>query len=325
MTPEPGTPDDRPPRLPGRGPARWWIATALGVVAAVVGVVLATDAARDAPPPDARVPDTGTRDAFGTGVATPEARPVADLVLRDGDTTRATGRVVAKDGGPFFCAPIAVDVDIPGRGPTCPLGVRVTGVGPMADAVQLEGVWRSGVLHVTGQSPSAPPSVSRPDLDHVPCAPPPGGWQPGGATDSLELGHYVNEHPDRFRMPRAAYPEGVPTATAAMGDAVVVLVVEVVSGDPTEAGRELRARHTGNLCVVDARGRMSMADQTRLQQQVDEVLRPLMDDQANGIFAAGGGGDRVHVDLVMVTPELAERFAPLGDGVELRPWLAPVR
>lgn len=230
------------------------------------------------------------------------------LVVREGAEVEATGRIT---GSPMrLCAP-AVTTAI--SSDTCPYSVPVTGLDAAPDGdVRLRGIWKAGVLEVKERLDPLPDPVR--DW-RTPCAPPAGGWRSGQA-DGKDLDRYVlDEHPDLFRRPWASSPDGKPG-----GD---VLVVEVVAGDVQAEGRELRSRYSGNLCVVDAAGKPSLKDQKGIRDAVNEPLLALMRDRANGVYGLGGT-DTVRVDLVMLTPALAERFEQISPALELRPWLRPV-
>ncbi|MEV6239529.1 hypothetical protein [Lentzea sp. NPDC051838] len=232
------------------------------------------------------------------------------LVVREGTEVEATGWVT---GNPMrFCAPAVTTAINAG---TCTHSVPITGldVAPEGE-VRLRGVWKAGVLEVKERLDPLP----RPDPSHdwiTPCAPPAGGWR-SGQTDGKELDRYViQEHPDLFRRPWVSSPDG-----KAGGD---ILVVEVVAGDVEAEGRALRSLYSGNLCVVDAAGKPSLKDQQGIHGAVSEPLLAIMMDPANGVYASGGS-DTVQVDMVMLTPALAEKFARISPALELRPWLRPV-
>ncbi|GAA0210088.1 hypothetical protein GCM10010492_04840 [Saccharothrix mutabilis subsp. mutabilis] len=291
-----------------RGASRWAsVAVFAGAAVVVAGAVYAVASSPSGPPVVAAPTDAA---AFATA---PPAPDLDRLVVAEGDAVRATGRVEALPGRPpRFCAPAPVSGG--GAARECVFGVGITGLEPVPDGalVALTGVWRSGALAVTARDT---PAV-RPEVEAVPlpCAPPASGWRSPGTADRAALQRYVTEeHPERFRMPSVAYPASAE-----------VVVVEVVKGDVTAAGNALRSRYAGNLCVVDAAGRMSLADQKSLRERVDRVVLPLMADPANGVYAVGGA-DVVRVELVAVTPALRERLAQVDDAVELRPWLVPVQ
>ncbi|MFS8104286.1 hypothetical protein LFM09_44990 [Lentzea alba] len=237
------------------------------------------------------------------GVAT-----ASSLVVRDGTEVEATGRVA--DTPMRFCAPA---LTTPMYADTCHINVPITGLSTAPEGiVRLRGIWKAGVLEVRERlDPLPDPARSW----ATPCAPPEGGWRTGQA-DGEELHHYVlDEHPEQFRRPWASFPDGQA--------GVDVLVVEVVAGDVQAAGHELKSRYNGNLCVVDATGKPSLKDQKGIRDAVIEPLRAIMRDEANGVYGLGGT-DTVQVDLLMLTPALADRFAQISPALELRPWLRPV-
>lgn len=231
------------------------------------------------------------------------------LVVREGTSVEATGEVRANPMR--FCAPAPTTAMNAG---SCPFSVPVTGLDSAPDGVvRLRGIWQAGVLEVRERlDPLPEPERSS---FRTPCAPPDGGWRPGQADGKALHRYVVDEHPDQFRRPWASYPDGRP--------GVDVLTVEVVAGDVQAAGRELKSRYSGNLCVVDAAGKPSLKDQQANHDAVIEPLRAIMWDQKNGVYALGGA-DTVQVDLMMLTPALAERFAQISPALELRPWLRPV-
>lgn len=325
---QPAPPEPDPRRWIRQQPRpRWMPVIAAAAATAVAGGAAFALIERDGP-------------AASPVAAAPSASaPAPDLVVRDGDQVEASGTVLATPGRPVrFCAPAPSFGDIDGA-PACTFSVPVTGVDldTLAEAgrrgavrfgsARLQGVWRSGVLAVTRQSP--PPSTPPPAVEFppVPCPPPPGGWQPRG-TDSNALQQYVEqEHPEQFRRPWVQYPNGISRVgvTPVPANGVQVLSVEVVQGDLEQARRELAKRFAGNLCVAAAPGRPSLADQAKINETVGKAVDRLMADQANGVYTSGTG-DNVQVELVMLTPALDATFEKIGkDLLDLRPWLRPVR
>jgi hypothetical protein len=105
----------------------------------------------------------------------------------------------------------------------------------------------------------------------------------------------------------------------------MVLIVEMVDGDLEQERQELTRRYAGNLCLVSTPDRPSLADQIDAREQVSEPLERLMRDQTSGFYALSGG-DVTTVDMVMLTPSLYDRLAPIGFGaLKLNPWLRPVQ
>jgi hypothetical protein len=276
-------------------------------------------------------PARGADEAGAPATAAPSTRPSdpAALVVRDGDTVEASGTVVLVPGRPpRLCAPAPVTADLPADRPrTCTMGVDVAGfdagrLGPDG-RVRLRGALRGGVLHVTEQGPGVPePSV---DFDwRVPCPPPAGGWTGGRGDDNAlhELVH--DEHPEWYRELRVTYPDGEPGSSTDGPQPRTVFVVEIVTADRDAAERAVRARYSGDLCIVARPGAKSLADQQRDFERVQAVASPLMRDPANGIYSMSGG-DLVEIEMVMLTPQLQERLGPVLPLILANPWLRPVR
>ena len=316
----------------GRG--RWLgvAAAGVGTLVALVAVVLVVNRPADTPQ---SIGEPGSP----TGSAAPAApADPAALVVDDGDEVEASGQVIVAPGKPArLCAPAPVPAigrvdDAP---PQCGLGVDVTGVDPAkltgatvvkgvtVGQARLRGIWQGGSLRVTGQGApvaDAPPGID----DTVPCVMPEGGWKPGGGADSNAMHAYIYEqHPDRFRPLRVAYPYGQPTGATTGPQPAEVTVVEVVAGDPAKEEQQLRKLFDGNLCVVAALGRPSIARQEQLRDQVTAGLDPLMSDPASGIWSVGGD-DVFTVELMMLTPKLYEQLRAIGfDLLRVQPWLRP--
>ena len=314
-----------PPRPdPGRwlGPARparrrWApvLATTAATLVAVAAVAVLAAQTRDG----------GEEDVTGAVPTATDPSP-ADLVVRDGTRVRASGTVLAAPGKPVrFCAPATSTAPAGADLPPCDHGVVVTGVdldalaqpveraGARYGGATLTGTWRSGVLAVTGQAPPEPAAPA--GSPAVPCPAPASGWTATGPFDGRAVETYVVENADRFRSPWLGRAD----------DGAEVLVVEVVRGDAGAARTELRRRYSGNLCVVSAPGRSSLAEQTATLDRVQRVVVDLMRDPATGVYALGGA-ENVIVSMVVLTPDLYDRLAAIGlTAVDLSPWLRPVR
>lgn len=246
-----------------------------------------------------------------------EAAESPDKIVREGSTVRASGTVIVQpDGKTMFCQPspgLPPDGDV-----SCRDGVPVTGVnidqlatprgfnGVRAGEAKLTGVWRGGVLTVTKQAPPDPLPTRDRDQSTPPCPPPAGGWKEKGKDASVaDIGRYISqEHPDRFVEPHFA------------GN--WVFVVGVAKGDIAAETRELQNRYQGNLCVIDASGKLSIAEDRALRDKLEPVFR----EENNRILVTSG--DKLEVELKMLTPELAEKFAPYAAGLDIRPWLRPL-
>ncbi|PPK69189.1 hypothetical protein V5P93_001567 [Actinokineospora auranticolor] len=247
-------------------------------------------------------------------------------VVRDGDTVEATGYARILPGVPArFCAIAPVPGGSAPETQPCHFGVPVTGLDPATEHwanLTLRGVWRDGGLTVTSQSAA---KLSEQDpfgpLERgVPCPAPPGDWQ-AGPMDETAVREYLSQHPEQFHPLRL----GMTPAQTGTPRFLQVLVVEVVNGDPRAARRELRARYTGNLCTVVAPGRSTIADQERARQVSDDVLAPLMEDPATGVYLREVEDGRAIAEAVALTPELAAKLAASGsDLIDLRPWLTRV-
>jgi hypothetical protein len=214
-----------------------------------------------------------------------------------------------------FCAPAPDPLD------KCALGVDLDGLdagrlGPDGTAL-LRGVLRGGVLHVTAQGPARPEPTDTPDVT-VPCPAPDGGWR-GGARPADEGLHELvyDEHPDWYRDLRIGYPGGEP------GEGAAVFVVEIAAADHDAAERAARSRYPGNLCFVVSPGAKSLAEQQADLERVQDVVDPLLQDRGSGVYGLSGG-DKVEVQMVMLTPQLSERLAPVRELIAANPWLRPV-
>lgn len=313
------------------GRRRWPVVAAAGIgtlVALVAVVLVANRPASNPQPQEAAAPPP---------VASAAADPAA-LVVDDGDLVEASGQVLITPGKPArFCAPAPVLAigRPPGEAPTCAAGINATGVDPAkltgatvvngvtVGEAKLRGTWRSGTLQVTGHSAPVPERPEASD-DGVPCPRPKDGWKAGGEADRNAMHEYINnQHPDRFRPLRVGWPDGLPTGKTTDPQPVQVMVVEVVAGDPAAEERHLRTLFTGNLCVVSAPGRPSIARQQQLRDQVTAALRPLMKDPASGVYSVGGD-DVFTVGFVMLTPDLYGKLRTVGfDLLRLEPWLRP--
>ncbi|MGI5240553.1 hypothetical protein [Dactylosporangium sp. CA-139066] len=251
------------------------------------------------------------------------------LVVHDGDTVEATGQVQVLPGRkPRFCAPAPVTAEgtAGGAPKRCDQGVDLDGfdatkVGPDGRTL-LRGTLRGGVLHVSIQAAGRPEPAETFDWQ-VPCPAPAGGWQHGDRPDGNGLHELIyDEHPDWFRDLRVTYPDGEPSGSTEGPTPRTVFVVEIVTADRGAAERAVRARYTGNVCIVVNPGAKSLADQQRDLEKVQAVAGPLMQDPASGVYMLIGG-DKVELQMVMLTPELDERLAAVRDLITANPWLRP--
>lgn len=195
----------------------------------------------------------------------PAGRAANALLVRDGDTVEASGRVFAAPGQPVqFCPgdaraeptdePCVRGLWVEARSVSLDTLTRRTVFGDVVVGyARLRGSWQDRVLNVLSQGdPVEPPALVVPREDPVPCEPPPGGWQASSDIDGRAVHDYIERHPGQFAAPWVAWPDGPPgTATAAPGAAKPsVLVIEVITGDVDQARTELSRISTGNLCVA---------------------------------------------------------------------------
>ena len=270
----------------------------------------------------------------------PPASGLAKLVLRDGDTAEATGKVVAESGRPVRFCPYLAQADVgeaappsggvPQRPPACsPFGVTVTGVdlaklsnrrnsgGVISGDAKLRGIYRDGSLRVTAQS-GVPriASPTHPDLPgfltKTPCAAPAGGWT--GAPNNDAIARYLSRHSDRFNGLGVNYPN--PKLFR-----IWVAVVGVSTGDLGAAQAELRSRFGPNVCTV--RFPYTVAEQKKAWQQ----LESLMKEPTNGIYEATGLGNfrPLTATLSILTEPLYDRLSQIGlHELSITVWLKPV-
>jgi hypothetical protein len=284
----------------------------------------------------------------GTGPASesPHAgtHPASALLVHDGDTVEATGRVIAAPNAPVkFCAPAPQAIAAGDGPPDCLFWVEARGVdldaladrsvidGVVVGMATLRGTWQSRVLTVTSQPPPATSSTMVvPSERRLPCDPPPGGWQRtsevGGGP---ALRDYLAQHSDQFAEPWIAWPEGTPGPNTAAPDFFTkpaVFVIEVVSGDVDQARAELSRVYAGNLCVVRAEPEVrSSAEVNRNRAALADRVLPLMNERRNGIYSAGDDpSGRYHVDFVVLDQQLLDAFTRIGlDVLILNPWIRP--
>ncbi|GAA2995878.1 hypothetical protein [Actinokineospora diospyrosa] len=298
-----------------RGRVFTWIAS-LALIAAVVAL---TSCAAEAQP---EISLGETSAGVGSGAS---SKPADLPVVHDGDEVVATGFVLAEPGKPSrFCAPApmsGVDTD------RCRFNVPITGVDgkDLPDPVTLRGTWRAGTFEVIRQEP-APPASTPPD-PAVPCPAPGGGWLTNNDADTKDLHRYVvDEHPEDFRQPWIAWPNGFPSGNVPTEDVARqarVMVVEVVHGELADVRKALESRYTGNLCVVAAGAGLSIADQAHVRDATEKAIEPFLNDPAFGIYATSAA-DKLTVDLVVLTPELVSGFSSLPMAlVEFDPWVRP--
>jgi hypothetical protein len=91
------------------------------------------------------------------------------------------------------------------------------------------------------------------------------------------------------------------------------------------AGSDFEQRYAGNICVVGKPGRPSIADQRKVFSSVGEAVGRLMNDKSNGIYLSQNDDDTVRPEMVVLTPQLYDKFADIGfTAVDPDPWLRPI-
>jgi hypothetical protein len=282
------------------------------------------------------------------------AEVVTSLIVRDGDTVRAVGLVVAHPGEPVeFCplpaatrstgpdstgpdstGPDSTGPDSTGPEPTgmscAGFGTAVTGAdladltgrsvdraGAITGQAALSGVYRTGVVQVRTQAPAPVPSQA-PVRVPASCPAPSGGFPQG--TEFTAIGAYVRAQPDRFGGIETAYAPGLARAANDPSGEVPVALVGLATGDVAAAQRELRDRFGAGICVVPV-----TATFTQLLAAADTVGR-LVHDQNNGIYGYGQGFGKVSINVSVLTEARFNALRQVGlDWVSLAVWLEPVR
>jgi hypothetical protein len=251
------------------------------------------------------------------------------LFVRDGDTVRASGLVLAQSGGPTrFCPPeVGPGVPIGNQDePPCAHGVPVTGVDldqlstPVGSGsirsgyADLTGVWQAGQLRVVQQAAVGADPV--PDDDAAPCPAPGGKWRNIGERDGKDLDAYVRQHADQFGPVWLARPAGTPAGTVP-----TIMVVPVVYGDSGAVESALARRYGGSLCLISAPAKKSIAEQDRATAAVRPVVDQLLADPSSGVYGFGYPTS-TSLQMVVLTEDL---YRQMGNGLDPQPWLRPVR
>jgi hypothetical protein len=292
--------------------SRTWLpvaAAAAVAVLVVVGVVLANLG--------------GPGDSFSlASSATIPSGHAADAVVRDGDTVRGSGLVVAVPGQPVrFCAPVATGGSTPLSG--CPVGVRVTGVdlsrltsidhdrGTVNGMATLTGSYRAGTIAVTDQSPYHLRKYDPYD-DQPPCGEPDGGW-PKGEVNPDAASSYRSRNRDTVELVAIMRP--------AKGESVLYVVTD---GDPTAAGNALLPVYGKALCAVRGKYTTRQIETARamLDRHVGSGLTKA--DSAGGPTIDRQGRVQVTADVPVIDDAFAKDVDAQPAGlVQLTVWLRP--
>ncbi len=247
------------------------------------------------------------------------------MVLREGDSVRASGRVVAIGGIAWFepSLPVPLVFYPPGHEPPprpSGLGVQAIGVdlvklddrrerqGAVEGWATLTGDWRQDRLVVGEQGPQSPAQYENPSWTRPPCPAPTGGW-PEGVVD------------ENFHLPPELYTSHVITSITTFRPSRTQTVLVVAAEEPQQVRATLRPRYGARLCVVPSRW---------TRRQIDDVTRRVRAEMLRWMIYSCGqsttedGQALVTVDLSRVLPAFAEWASTISEGLlSLNPWLTP--
>lgn len=247
------------------------------------------------------------------------------MVFDLGDSVTGWGRLVVDADGPWL--DLARVSNLEWSDPPRPrrrsrLSVRLvgadveavaTGFGPdnaVPGCGTVCGVWRGDVIEVRSQSPAGPPPRATPEWTTPPCPPPVGGWSHSAPADNLDL--------DLGDLQTS----GAAVAVTIFRPGPTQAVLVVAAADVDAVAAILRPQLPDRLCVVASRWTRSQLDEVRgyfvgnLREWGVELVSDQVDHRAQ---------PSIRVDLLRVTPALAEWAAALPDGLlELAPYLTPV-
>jgi hypothetical protein len=258
----------------------------------------------------------------------------AEMVLHDGDTVHAGGRVVSVPGRPVrFCAPVAEGGVgyLPGKEPApayCDLGVNVTGVdlatltdrhskdGAVEGQAELTGIYRAGTVTVSKQSaPNDPWTPSPPD--QPPCAAPSGGWPKGPTGENIDVGaitSYAAKHPGVLLEPADLRPS----------DNQVIAYAVVYHG-AAEMTAALRPTYGKRLCIGQSRYTAAQLAKAYHDLDFNAAVCKAANVNTTGHGLTPQGQVNYELSMPFVTPDLAKVADAQPAGlVLLQPWLVPV-
>jgi hypothetical protein len=253
---------------------------------------------------------------------------ISDLVLREGDGLRASGRVVTDGETVWFEPPLAVPLvwrrpgNEPAPGPSG-FGVPVLGVdlanlddrratsGVVEGWATLTGTWRRDHLMVErqesrgGRTDRAATRWRRP-----PCPPPPGGWPEGGTNENI---HVPSDVLATIKI----------TSVAVFRPSARQTVLVVAAEEPEHAETVLRPICGERLCVVRSRWTKEQLDNAGQRLRV-EMRAWLIYGTGQSVSEDGQGV--LTVTLTRVLPSFAQWADTMADGLlAVTPWLAPRR
>ena len=249
---------------------------------------------------------------------------LSGLLVAEGATAQASGRVLVTDGVTWFerPAPMAMvaihppPAPRPGRHAVRAHGVDLAALdraeeyrGVLTGWATLTGTWRGHELHVRHQAPPVEPPNPTDRWHTPPCAPPPQGWP---ELDSI--GNPAERPPPSDQWPTLT----ITTVTLFRVDATHGVYV-VAAEDPDRATQAVGDR----MCVVRSRYSRHQLDQagSRLHEEMRSGGWQLT---SHGETSTADGQPQLVVGLPWVVPELVEWAATLPDEIlDVDVWLTP--
>jgi hypothetical protein len=257
-----------------------------------------------------------------------------DLV-HNGDKVQVDGQVIAAPGKqPVFCPPLAQPAIgyLKGKepAPVCPANfeVKLTGVdldrlslpstikGTRSGQAHLVGIWNNRTLAVQQQSAPVMEQPVPPE-SKVPCAPPAGGWQPGGIVEPVgpAVDAFFNARGAELEAPAVRYPQGAGV------NAPVVLMVGVAHGNVDAVRTAIKAVYSGNLCVFQAK--FSRNEVAKTGAAVSALMP--QKNLAISSTAQSVGAHPVSVDLLVYDEQAKAALTAIGlDMLDIQPYVKPV-
>ncbi|GIH16111.1 hypothetical protein [Rugosimonospora africana] len=253
---------------------------------------------------------------------------ISDLVLREGDGLRASGRVVADGETVWFEPPLPVPLlwRSPGSEPAprpSEFGVPVLGVdlanlddrratsGGVEGWVTLTGTWRRDRLLVERQEPGGGRTDrSAPQWRRPPCPPPQGGWPKGETNDNI-------------RVATDVLATLTITSLAVFRPSAHQAVLVVATDEPEHAEAVLRPICGDRLCIV--RSRWTKEQLNDASERLRAEMRAWM-IYGSGQSVSQDGQAVLTVKLTHVLPSFAQWADTLAEGLlSVTPWLVPQR
>jgi hypothetical protein len=249
------------------------------------------------------------------------------MVLTEGITASACGRVVSADDATWFEPPLPVARPLfaPGHEPApkpSGLGIGVESVdlnrldrrqstdGAVEGWACLSGTFRDGTLVVADQWCGGEGARrSTPQWSVPPCDSPPGGWPVGEADTNLEIAE------DLVGAEVVAVTMFRPSSRQ--------IVAVMASDDPALTRRRLGGALGDRLCVVQSKW---SGDQVRNVRGALDTNHDAWLLYSCGATASADGQRQLTVKVVHVTSGFAEFAATVPEGLLIvEPWLTPAK